>query len=1179
MQEAIARKAGQLYRQMMAGIIMPEKQRPGALAAHRILTCLQQKWMPPELFNGPVTTVMFGTMQPMRGSRQIDGGYMAFGTSSNFATNGYADFYLLKLSNAGNIQWSHTFGGTYMDFGYDAMQASDGGYIMAGASFSFGSGFSFYTIKSDVNGNFQWGKAVNGFADEFAYGVTQTSDGGYIATGGTTGFGLGGTDVLLVKMASDGSVSWMKNYGGAQNDCGFTVRQTADGGYAVAGGTNSVGNGGYDLFLFKTDASGNLLWTKTYGGSADDGFTGGMFFSFSNVNADVSMITTNDGGFAITSQTNSFGAGHVYLIKTDSDGNSDCNETNGPFMEGVPTLSVMTAGAQTNPVQQTGTPIPLVTNTASKDSNVCCVAPTALVGNDVTICQASSATLTASGGGNYLWSTGATTASISVTPIISTTFVVTVSDSCGSDKDTVIVTVNPVPTAGAGTDVSICPGANVMLSGTTNAANYVWNPGGQSTSSITVSPTSTTTYTFSATNSCGTTSDSVTIVISNSIVANISGNLTICTGGSSTLTASGGTNYSWSTGSSANPIVVSPTTSATYSVIASSGTCADTVPVNVTVSAAPTAAIAASSSSICFGQSATLDASGGSVYSWNTGATTSSLTVSPTSTSSYSVVVSNGGCTDTAFASLIVTPSIVFTVTPSTICFGDSATVSATGGGTYLWNTGSTSSVITVSPTITSSYTVEVTSGVCTATAVATVNVSGPITAAISGNTTICSGSSNTLTASGGSSYVWSTGQSSSVISIAPTSMSSYSVIVSNGACKDTAYISVSVAPPININAPGAIICSGSSTSLSSSISGGTAPYSYSWSSGSSSSSITVSPTSTSNYTLSVTDAAGCSDVIAIPVTVLAAPVVGVTGNTSLCFGNSTTLVANGGVSYSWSSGSSVAAASFAPSTTTTYSVTGTDGNGCTKVIPVTITVTQPPLVTISGNDTVCSGNPSVLTATGGGSYLWNTGLTSSSITVAPTTATNYSVTVTLGGCVVSAGYSVSVIPSPTANAGANVMIGMGETTTLTATGGGTYSWSNGMSGQSISVNPTVTTQYCVIVTDVSGCSDSSCVMVFVKPMDCPEKIYVPNAFSPNMDNENDFFQVYFVNPLCIKTFSMKIYDRWGEEILITSDPAFKWDGVYKGMLQNSAVFTYYMYVQFVSGEEVTKKGNVSLVR
>ncbi len=146
--------------------------------------------------------------------------------------------------------------------------------------------------------------------------------------------------------------------------------------------------------------------------------------------------------------------------------------------------------------------------------------------------------------------------------------------------------------------------------------------------------------------------------------------------------------------------------------------------------------------------------------------------------------------------------------------------------------------------------------------------------------------------------------------------------------------------------------------------------------------------------------------------------------------------------------------------------------------------------------------------------------------------------------------------------------------------------WNNGMTGQTITVSPSVTTQYCVIVTETNGCTDTSCVTVFVGPIDCISTgpLYLPNAFSPNGDGENDFLQIYFGNFNCINTFKLVLFDRWGERIFETSDPAFKWDGTLKGESENSAVFSFYMEATYLSPSTFNKmpdvrKGNISLVR
>jgi gliding motility-associated-like protein len=223
-------------------------------------------------------------------------------------------------------------------------------------------------------------------------------------------------------------------------------------------------------------------------------------------------------------------------------------------------------------------------------------------------------------------------------------------------------------------------------------------------------------------------------------------------------------------------------------------------------------------------------------------------------------------------------------------------------------------------------------------------------------------------------------------------------------------------------------------------------------------------------------------------------------------------------------------------------------------------------------------GTSAVLVASGGGTYAWSNGATSPSINVSPTSNTVYTVTVTVGTCTGSAAHSLVVVATPTASVGSNVTISQGSSATLSAGGGGNYSWSNGALGATDIVNPAVTSNYCVYVNN-KGCTDTACVTVFVTPLECNDGVYIPNAFSPNGDNENDFFRVYFQNILCVEYFKIFIYNRWGQTVFLSNDPAFAWDGAYPEMDHNTAVFTYYMSVRFKNGDEVNKKGNVSLIR
>jgi len=277
-----------------------------------------------------------------------DGGYIIVGTTHSFGA-GDLDIFLIKTDANGDRIWAKTYGGTDRDEGYSVQQTSDGGYILAGLTESFGvGGGDIFLIKTDANGNVQWAKTYGGAYWDFASSVQQTSDGGYIVAGVTSG------DIFLIKTDADGNIIWAKTYGGTDDEWAFSVQQTSDGGYIVAGGTEPLGAGG-DIFLIKTDADGNLQWAKTYGGTgydrafsvqqtSDGGYilagvtSGDIFLIKTDANGNVqwaktyggaywdfasSVQQTSDGGYIIAGTTRSFGAGgyDILLIKTDANGN------------------------------------------------------------------------------------------------------------------------------------------------------------------------------------------------------------------------------------------------------------------------------------------------------------------------------------------------------------------------------------------------------------------------------------------------------------------------------------------------------------------------------------------------------------------------------------------------------------------------------------------------------------------------------------------------------------------------------------------------------------------------------------------------------------------------------------------------------------------------------------------
>jgi len=217
-------------------------------------------------------------------------------------------FFGTAWSQAPDTLWTKTYGGILNDEGRSVQQTSDGGYIIVGGTDSFGAGNGdVYLIKTDANGDTLWTKTYGGMNDDDeGMSVDQTSDSGYIIVGGTDCYGAGNSDVYLIKTDASGDTLWTKTYGGINDDDGMSVQETSDSGYIIGGYTNSFGAGEEDIYLIKTDISGDTLWTRTYGGTLEDvGF---------------SVQQTSDSGYIVAGLTESFGAPCGYLVKTDVSG-------------------------------------------------------------------------------------------------------------------------------------------------------------------------------------------------------------------------------------------------------------------------------------------------------------------------------------------------------------------------------------------------------------------------------------------------------------------------------------------------------------------------------------------------------------------------------------------------------------------------------------------------------------------------------------------------------------------------------------------------------------------------------------------------------------------------------------------------------------------------------------------
>jgi len=327
----------------------------------------------------------------------------------------------------------------------------------------------------------------------------------------------------------------------------------------------------------------------------------------------------------------------------------------------------------------------------------------------------------------------------------------------------------------------------------------------------------------------------------------------------------------------------------------------------------------------------------------------------------------------------------------SSICSGQSATLTANpSGGTYAWSNGSTSKIISVTPTSTSIYSVVVSIGSCLDTTSISVTVKPPPVASISGITSVCTGQNSTLIASGGTNYSWSNGFTSSQIIVSPTSNTTYTVSVSNGLCTSDTNISILVNPsPIAIISGNTKLCLGQNTTLAASGGGN-----YLWSNGETNNSIFITPTASTNYFVTVTSTNGCADTANANIVITQMPVATINPNTTICEGTIITLNAGGGTTYLWSNGQTNTSILASPSTSTTYSVVAANGN-CKDSIATIITVNPNPIASISSNINIFQGQSAILNASGGNMYLWNNGNTDSIITVMPNATTKYCVTVT----------------------------------------------------------------------------------------------------------------------------------------------------------------------------------------
>jgi hypothetical protein len=237
-----------------------------------------------------------------------DGGYIVAGKTESFGSDN-CDVWVLKLDSAGVVTWQKRYGGAEVDTAQSIQQTADGGYIVAGYTFSFGSGDNDgWILKLDGDGNVTWQKTYGNVNVDWIYSIQQTADGGYIVAGEARPFGSGGYHGWILKLDGDGNVTWQKAYGTGSPHSTFAIRQTPDNGYIVTGGAYTSGTGSTDVWVMKLDSTGAVTWQKTYGGT--------------NYDYAYSIQQTTDGGYIVVGETYSFGQGNysIWLIRLDAGG-------------------------------------------------------------------------------------------------------------------------------------------------------------------------------------------------------------------------------------------------------------------------------------------------------------------------------------------------------------------------------------------------------------------------------------------------------------------------------------------------------------------------------------------------------------------------------------------------------------------------------------------------------------------------------------------------------------------------------------------------------------------------------------------------------------------------------------------------------------------------------------------
>lgn len=508
------------------------------------------------------------------------------------------------------------------------------------------------------------------------------------------------------------------------------------------------------------------------------------------------------------------------------------------------------------------------------------------------------------------------------------------------------------PIAINATSTLICVNSSVALS-TTSLLTYSWSTGSNS-HSISVSPTADSTYFFNGTTNSNCPVDGVvTITVSAtppvlSLVNNVPA---ICPDHTVVLTASGALTYTWSsnTGNSvSNGLPFTPSVTGSYVVAGSNGCGITYATTGITLTPLPVTITAPTL--VCNGTAATLTAGGATTYTWFPNLSTGSLIyANPNASAIYTLSGKTGSCSGTATVAITVNPNPTLTISASNsvVCSGSLTTINVTGAPSYSWSNGATGSSIAVTPTTVSFYTATGTNSLgCTGTAsqIILVHAAPPITALVA-DSLICAGDTVQLIADSAATYLWETGSTAFNTFVSPLTTTSYSVIGTNSlGCGAIAIVTVNVFSPAIIVSSNTTVCFGTAVTLGANADGAE---SFTWTPNLTTQYISVTPSVSTVYTVNATinngDSLSCRSSNTVMITINANPVIAASASHPvICHRETATLTASGAITYTWNEGVVVVSApniTVSPLTTTVYSVTGTDQNGCSGTALVTLTV------------------------------------------------------------------------------------------------------------------------------------------------------------------------------------------------------------------------------------------------